>query len=183
VAAVLAGNPEVRESRAIEAEAAERVPQARAGFLPRVDVTESWQRGNQPVFVFGALLAQRRFAQSNFAIDQLNHPDALSNYRTAVTIEQVVFDGGRTSANLRAATLGHSSAQAAGRQTLNDLRLAATRAFGRVLVAAAEPNAAASAVSAAEEDARTAGDRRDAGVGTEADALAFQVHLAPSTRR
>ncbi|HSL71145.1 MAG TPA: TolC family protein, partial [Longimicrobiales bacterium] len=183
VAAVLAGNPDVRVSRAAEAEAAERVPQARAGFLPRVDVSESWQRGNQPVFVFGSLLAQRQFSESNFLIDQLNHPDATANFRTAVTLEQVVFDGGRTSANLRAATLGYSSAQAAGRQTLNDLELAATRAYGQVLLARATRSAAVSAVAAAEEDARTAGDRRDAGVGTEADALAFQVHLAQMRER
>ena len=52
-----------------------RVSQARGGYLPNVDLTETWQRGNQPVFVFSSLLAQRQFAAANFAIDALNHPD------------------------------------------------------------------------------------------------------------
>jgi murein DD-endopeptidase len=32
-----------------------------------VDVAESWQRGNNPVFVFGSLLAQRQFTAADFA--------------------------------------------------------------------------------------------------------------------
>ena len=46
--------------------AAHRVTQARAGYLPQVDYSESYQRSNNPVFVFGTLLTQRRFAESNW---------------------------------------------------------------------------------------------------------------------
>ena len=35
--------------------------------------------------VFSSLLAQRQFAASNFGIDALNRPDAVSNFRTAAT--------------------------------------------------------------------------------------------------
>jgi hypothetical protein len=54
------GAREPKSFAAAEREAARRVTRARAGYWPRVDVTESWQRGDQPVFVFSALLAQRR---------------------------------------------------------------------------------------------------------------------------
>jgi outer membrane protein TolC len=52
-----AQNPDAGSAAASEREAAQRVTQARAGYLPKVDVAESWQRGNQPVFVFSSLLA------------------------------------------------------------------------------------------------------------------------------
>jgi outer membrane protein TolC len=178
VAAVLEANPAIRAARAAADEAASQVPQARAGLLPRLDVTESWQRGNQPVFVFSSLLAQRQFAEANFDIGQLNDPDPLGHFRTALTVEQRIFDGGRTTAGVRAAELGHEIARATARQTERDLELAATRAYGHVLVSAALQRAAESAVTAAEADVRTAADRRDVGVGTEADVLALQVHLA-----
>ena len=48
---------------AVEAEqraAAHRVEQARGGLLPRVNYSESYQVGNNPVFAFSTLLSQRR---------------------------------------------------------------------------------------------------------------------------
>src|SRR5687768_2609458 len=90
VDAALDANPEVAAARAATQEADQQVTQARAGFLPRLDFTQSWQRGNQPVFVFGSLLAQRQFAEADFALRQLNTPDPLTNSRSAFSIEQVL---------------------------------------------------------------------------------------------
>src|SRR5512143_1580602 len=88
----LRDSPVVRAATAAQGEAAAGVDQARAGWLPRVDYVESWQRSNQPVFVFGSLLAQSRFTAQNFALDALNHPEAVSNYRSGLAIEQPIFD-------------------------------------------------------------------------------------------
>ena len=59
------------------AEADARVQRAQSGFWPRVDVSETVQRGNQPVFVFSSLLSQRRFTAANFAISALT-PSAVA---------------------------------------------------------------------------------------------------------
>jgi outer membrane protein TolC len=183
IAAVLTANPDVVAASAATQEAAQQAPQARAGFLPRLDFTQSWQRGNQPVFVFGSLLAQRQFAEADFALRQLNTPEPLTNSRSALAVEQAVFDGGRTRAAVRIASLSASVAMAAERQIRNDLQLAATRAYGQVLRAGAGRRAAESAVAAAEENARTAEARRDVGTGTEADVLSMRVHLAEMRAR
>jgi outer membrane protein TolC len=183
VGTALEANPAVAAARAATEETDAQVQQARAGFFPRIDFTQSWQRGNQPVFVFGSLLAQRQFAEADFALQQLNTPAPLTNSRSAFTLEQVVFDGGRTRAALRAASLTAAAGTAAERQTRNDLGLAVTRAYAQVLRAAAGRRAAESAVSQLEEDARTAEARRDAGVGTEADLLSMRVHLAEMRAR
>ena len=76
IARAKAHNPDAGSAAAAEREAAERVTQARSGYFPKVDVAESWQRGNNPVFVFSSRLAQRRFTEADFALDALNHPDA-----------------------------------------------------------------------------------------------------------
>ena len=59
IARALKQNPATRGADAAQREASERARQAKAGWMPRLDVTETWQRGNQPVFVFGSILAQR----------------------------------------------------------------------------------------------------------------------------
>ena len=176
-------NPAARGADAAQREAAERARQARAGWLPRLDVTETWQRGNQPVFVFGSILAQRSFTQENFAIDALNHPDPVSNFRTGISVEQLVFDGIRTRSANRSAAIGEEIADAGGRETASTLRLGVIRAFGEALMAQANRAAAASALESAEEDVRRAERRRDAGLATEADVLAVKVHLAQIRER
>ena len=98
-------NFDVRSAAAAEREAAERVTQARAGYFPKVDVTESWQRGNQPVFVFSSLLAQRRLTEADFALDALNHPAAIDNFRAAIMVQQSLLDRAAR-ANVRPAGSG-----------------------------------------------------------------------------
>jgi outer membrane protein TolC len=117
----LAHNPAARAARAGADEAAGHVRQARSAFLPRIDFVESWQRGNQPVFVFGSLLAQQRFSEANFAIAALNRPDALSNHRAAVVIEQTLYDGSRMHAALSASRLAADSSVQESRRIALDL--------------------------------------------------------------
>jgi outer membrane protein len=183
IARALKQNPAVRAADAGRTEASERARQARAGWLPRLDVTETWQRGNQPVFVFGSILAQRDFTQANFEIDALNHPDPVSNFRTGISVEQLVFDGARTRSANRSAGIGEEIAAAGSRDTAAMLRLGVTRAFGEVLMAQASRAAATGALESAEEDLRRAERRRDAGLATEADVLAVKVLLAQIRER
>ena len=179
----LDGNPAARAARAGEDEAAAGVRQARSAFLPRLDVVESWQGGNQPVFVFGSLLAQQRFSEANFAIAALNRPDPLSNHRAAVVVEQTLFDGARSHAALSASRLGAELAGQESRRTALDLYMTTVRAYGRAVAAAATLAASRAAVESATEDLRRARERRDAGVETESAVLALQVEAAEADVR
>jgi outer membrane protein len=177
IARAKARNPDVGAAAAAEREAAERVTQARGGYFPKVDVAESWQRGNNPVFVFSSLLAQRQFTAADFALDALNHPVATDNFRAAFSVEQSLFDRS-ISANVRAASIGRDMA-ATGRQLVDqDLTSAVTDAYGRVLIAAATARSAAAMVETARADRELAGNRRDAGRVTDADVLQLDVYLA-----
>ena len=174
-----AHNPDVGSTAAAEREAAQRVTQARAGYLPKIDVVESWQRGNQPVFVFSSLLAQRQFTAADFALGALNNPDAVNNFRSAVMVEQSLFDAG-TRANVAAAGIGHDLASANRLMLDHDLAASVTGAYGRVLVAGASSQSAAAAAETARADRDLAANRRDAGRATDADVLQLDVRVARS---
>ncbi len=164
-------------------EAATRIRQAQSGFWPRVDLTETVQRGNNPVFAFSSLLSQRRFTAANFAIPSLNHPDPITNTRTAVAIEQPIFNGGLTALGVDAAKLRRDMASAVRDAGGQDLAFRAAQAFVRVLRLDASVRATDAAVEAAESDRQRARARHDVGLVTEADVLAVEVHLADMHQR
>jgi outer membrane protein TolC len=177
---------ETADARALASaidEANARIQQAQSGFWPRVDVTETVQRGNQPVFVFGSLLSQRRFTAANFAIPALNDPDPITNTRTAVAVEQPVFNGGLTRLGVQAARLDREVAIATRDAADQDLAFRAAHAFVRVLQLEATARATEAAVTAAESDRQRARARRDVGLVTESDVLAVDVHLADMRQR
>lgn len=170
-------NLDARAAVVAERQADARLTQAKAGYLPNVDLSETWQRGNQPVFVFSSLLAQRQFTAANFAVGALNHPEAVGNVRTAATLDQALFDPA-VRAGVRAASLGREAAAVTRDVVARDLALAVTQAYGAVLAAEAAAGAADSAVATAAGDLELARNRRDAGVATDADVLQIDVHVA-----
>lgn len=178
IAKAQTGNPDARIAELAEQEATHRVTQARAGYLPRVDAAETWQRGNLPVFAFGSLLNQRRFTAADFALDALNHPDPIDNFRLSVGAEQSIYDGGATRARVRAAQLGLQLAGSGRLSVRQALAVAATEAYGAVLRADAARATTMAALEAADADLKRARDRRDAGLVTDADVLAVEVHRA-----
>jgi outer membrane protein len=182
IAATLQSNPDLRAAQAGQRESEAHVSEARASYFPRVDFVEAWQRGNNPVFVFGSLLSQQRFTMANFALDALNHPDPLTNFHAAFTVDQPIYDSSRI-AGIKSAGLGKQIAAASVAEARADLALATTRAYGDVLQATANRAAAAAAVAAAREDLARAQHSRDVGMASEADVLSLQVHLAQMQER
>jgi outer membrane protein len=164
-------------------EAEARVRRARSGLWPRVDLTETVQRGNNPVYAFSSLLSQRRFTAAHFAIPSLNHPGPVTNTRTAIGVEGAIFDAGLARLTTNAAKLGRDVAAAAREAGEQDLAFRAAQAFVRVLQLEAAVRATDAAVAAAESDHQRARARRDVGLVTDADVLAVDVHLADMHQR
>jgi outer membrane protein TolC len=174
----LRSNPLVAAAGAGEKEAEARIHQARSGYLPRVQFSESVQRGNNPVFVFSSLLTQHQFNQENFALGPLNRPEALSNYQSRLTVEQVLFDSRQTSRGVEAARFTRQIAGEDTRRSHSDVILSVLRTyFGAQL---AEKNLEVSQQS--RESVQADLDRAEfiyrSGRSTQADVLAVRVHLA-----
>jgi outer membrane protein len=179
----LAHNAALKAADAGVAEAAARSDQARAALFPRVTVSESWQRANDPVFVFGSLLSARRFSEANFAPGALNHPDALGFFRTTIGVEQVLFDGGRRTSAATSGALHRDIARTSSARAAAEIVLALTRTYGRILSLQASQRALDGAIAAAREDVARAERRRDAGIATDADVLALVVHVQDLRQR
>lgn len=181
--AVAAHNAQLAGANAAATAADAAAGDASSLRYPQISLSESWQRGTDPVFAFGSLLSARHFSAANFAPDALNHPPATSAFRATFAVDQIVFDGGQRNANARAARRQADAAHLAVSARAAELRLSATRTFGRILVAQAAQRAADSALTAAREDHARAERRRDAGLATDADVLALAVSVADLERR
>ena len=179
----LAHNGRLAVARAAADEASSAADAARSPLFPRISVTESWQRSNDPVFVFGSVLSARRFTAGNLALDALNHPPSTAAFRTTLAADQVVFDAGRSASIGRAARHQADAAGLAADMAAADLALSATETFGRLLTSQAAARTTDAALAAAREDHARAQRRRDAGLATDADVLALAVRVADLERR
>jgi outer membrane protein TolC len=183
IAMARAANADVDVSRAAQAEAAADRDAASRSWMPRVTLEEGWQRGDQPVFVFGSLLAQQRFTEANFAVRSLNHPNPLSNHRAALLLRQSIFDGGDTRARADAAAATLALSGASHRRVEADTAVAVVQAYGDVLIAEANGRVARAAIQTASQDISRAEARHEQGRATAADVLSLKVHLAEMQAR
>ena len=174
----LARNPAIAATAARKDAAAAREAEARAGRYPRVEVSESATRGNNPVFVFGSLLEQGEFAPRHFDPAFLNAPDPMTNFRAALTARFAVFDRFQTSNAVRRGRNGVSRAEIELEEVRQRLRSETIARFYGVTVAEERLRLANEVVRVAEGDAKAARDRFDQGLLVESEPLAADVHLA-----
>lgn len=174
----LHSNPLAAAADAGEKEAQARIQQAHSGYLPRVQFSESFQRGNNPVFGFSSLLNQHRFSEADFALASLNRPDAMNNYQSQLTIEQVIFDAGQTRRSVAAARFTHQMAGEDTRRSRSDIILNVLRAYFAVTLAEKNLEVARQSVDSARADLARAESIYHSGRSTQADVLALRVHLA-----
>ncbi len=171
-------HPSVGAARS-EVKAAEiRITEARAGYLPKLNYSESWTRSDNPVFVFGSLLTQHQFTAANFELGPLNRPDAINNFQSQVTLDQVIYDAGQTKLAVKAAGLNHSLTSEDERRSRMDVIANVVRAYHGAVLAAEGVKVAEEAVRSAESDLNRAETVRAAGMSTDADVLSIRVHAA-----
>jgi outer membrane protein TolC len=171
-------NPAIRRAGAGQEAAGARLREARAGWLPRLDVSERFVNGNNPVFVFGTLLEQGRFTASNFALDALNAPDPVTNFRTSLDATVAIFDQFRTRTRTEQARLDVEGASAEREATEQRLRFEVLRAYFGVLVAEASKGVVDEAVRSAEADKTRLADMFETGLVVASEVLAVEVQLA-----
>jgi outer membrane protein len=171
-------HPSVEASRSAVKAAETRITEARSGYLPKLNYSESWMRSNNPVFVFSSLLTQHQFTADNFALGPLNRPDALNNFQSQVTLDQAIYDGGQTRLAMKSAELGRGLSAEDERKNNMNVIASVARAYHGVMLANESLKVADEAVRSAEADLNQAKAIRSAGMSTDADVLSIQVHLA-----
>lgn len=156
---------------------------ARAGYLPRVDFEQAYEAGNNPVFVFGTLLGQQRFTAANFALEELNTPDALDNLKTRVTAEQVLWDFGRTRSLREQAETGIAAAESAHEAHRQRVLMEVLQAYYAHSLARSALDTAAIVLGSAEAIENQARARVESGLAVDADLLRSRVYLSEARQR
>ncbi len=183
VARALEHNPDLAVDEPGQKAARLEFKAARAGYLPRLDFEQSYQAGNNPVFVFGTLLNQRRFTADNFALSALNSPDPVSNLQTRATVQQTIWDFGRTANQRERANLGVEMADLSHEAHKRRVLLSVFNSYYATSLARASLETARLALRSAEAIERQAKERVDSGLAVEADLLRSRVYLSTAKQQ
>lgn len=155
-----------------------RINEARAGYLPKLNYSESYLRSDNPVVVFSSLLTQHQFTAANFALGPLNRPAFINNFQSQVTVDQTVYDAGQTKLAVKSAELGRNLTAEDERRNRMNVIANVVRAYNGAVLAGESVKVAGEAVRSAEADLNRAEAVRAAGMATDADVLSIRVHLA-----
>jgi outer membrane protein TolC len=169
-------NPEVAAAEARARAAAAGVDEALAGRLPALDLAAGIQRTNHPVQVFSHLLAQEKFSEDNFRIEELNRPDPLNDWNTRLTLVQPLWTGGRLRAARDGAQAQAQGAEAGRDRTLQEVTHQAIESYTAAVVAHYQLQVARDALAAAEANVGLTEALWQGGLVVESDALQAQVH-------
>ncbi len=174
----LAHNPALAAARDNASAVRSRVGQARSAFFPRLDASQGFTRGDNPVYVFGTLLTQRHFTQADLALPVLNAPAPLDNFQTRLDGEMLLFDSGRAYFETRGAKRLATAADFLAEQQRQDLILEVVRAYYGVIVAREDLNAAEEALHTAEANEARVRSMETAGLVVSSDLLSAEVFRA-----
>ena len=168
-------NNQLRSVR-YQAEAARSgAAQASLHYLPSVTLEESWSRSNVPVNTFMMKLNQGRFNPAD--MNTLNNPAPISDFRTAVTVEQPLLVPAAW-AGRKVARHGAERQEAAAEQTNQQITFQIFQIYLEVQKAHAFLGATEKALEEARESRRQAVVRTAAGLGLKSDELRAGTQLA-----
>jgi TolC family type I secretion outer membrane protein len=183
VALALEKNPALRAQGEEKNIARARAGQARAAWLPRVDFSQGFTRGNNPVYVFGTKLMQRQFSTADFALNNLNTPLPLNNHQSRIEGQWLLFDSFAREQRIAGARKLETAADFATEQARQDLILQVVRAYYGVVVARENLAAAREALRTAEATEQRVAAMEKAGLVVASDLLSAQVFRAQMKER
>jgi outer membrane protein TolC len=173
---LFAQNPKLAQDKNQSEIAHDRWLSARSAYLPQIDFSQTWNRSNNPVYVFGSLLNQQNFGPENFAIASLNDPDPLTDVSSKFFANWLLFDFGRRESQVHSAEHGYFATTyelAASRASL--LQELVKRFYG-VSLAEQKVTTARDAVKTAEARLEHARNRVEQGMVVKTDLLSAQVY-------
>ncbi|MGO8813805.1 MAG: TolC family protein [Terriglobia bacterium] len=171
-------NPTVEAAVAYAQAVHEGIAEARAARYPRVDFSEGFTRGNNPVYVFGGLLTERQFTAGDFGLGFLNTPPPLDIFRTQFTAALPLYDAGQTGRRIKDAKLSAQGTGENSQRTRQEVIFNVVKAYTDELLARENALVAEAGAKSAQSDLHRAEARQDEGQAVPSDFLSAQVQLA-----
>jgi len=178
VSIALEKNPQRKVALADTRAAAAGVQEARSYLLPHLSFDETAVRSDDPVFVFGSKLRQRRFSAADFGLNVLNTPLPYGNFGTRFDGAWNLFD---SFASWHAIDRAKRMQDAAGHdldRTGQEIIFRVVNSYYGVLLAEKRVEVAAESMKTAQAILERSKHRYESGVVVESDYLSAQVRLA-----
>lgn len=180
---VLESNPQTKMTEKGIKLAELKIDEAKLSKKPFVQFSSSITGGNNPVFVFGSRLEQGRFRATNFAIDALNDPAPLVNFRSQVNAQKSLYDQRQMASRITQAQIGKSQAELQAEFVRQQLRFNVIRTYYGTVLAKEMVKVSDEAIKSAKANSKKAKDMVEVGMTTDADYLAAEVELANANQQ
>lgn len=162
--------------------ASQGVAIANSRYYPGLFFEETFAASNAPTQTFMMKLDQGRFSQNDFQINNLNHPASHHDFKTALTLQQPIYNP--STAPLREMAVRDAEIGSLGLEgARQDIAFQVFRLYLEVQKATAQQSASEQAVNDARENMRLARVRNEAGVGLRSDELRARTHLASAEQQ
>ena len=143
--------------------------------LPQIALDGSYQRTDNPVLVFSNLLGQANFQQRNFALDELNEPDPLANWKTRLAVAQPLWTAGRIANAVAASELAHEAAGSERDASRQRVAHRVIEAYTAAVLAERELGVTRQSLETAVAHVELVADLRRGGLVVESDVLQAEV--------
>ena len=150
---------------------------AKSRYFPRLTFEEVFAASNSPTRTFMMKLDQGRFTTNDFLISNLNNPGAETDFRTAVILEQTLYDPS-VGYGVKIATKEREEREHSRELRVEQVVLEVVTAYVAVQKARAQLGVAEKALAGAREHLRLAGVRVRVGTGLKSDELRARAFLA-----
>ena len=154
------------------------IREARAPLMPKVTFTESAERGNDPVFVFGSRLRQQNFTLADFALNRLNTPTPISNFSSRFSGQWTLFDGLQSWYGVSRAKYMKQAAEQQLDRNDQELVYEAVQSYYGTLLAQRQVQVAEAGLETAQAIEASSRARAESGMVVESDLLSAGVATA-----
>lgn len=149
-----------------------------SGFLPKVTLSETWSRTDNPLMVLGTKLNQEMVTPSDFNPVVMNDPDTISNYNTRLSVMQPVYNGGKEYLGVKQAKLGREAAVMDRNRSRQETMFNVVKAFYGLLLAQEYNKVAVQSLETSAANVKLAEARYKAGAVLQSDLLRAKVQYA-----
>ncbi len=174
----LRNNPGLKAADAQIAAADAGVLKSASGFLPKVTLSETWSRSDNPLMALGAKLNQELVSPGDFSPAVMNNPEPLSNYNTRLSVMQPVFNGGREYIGRTQAALARDASVQDRERTRQETIYTVVKAYYGLLLAREYHKVALQSQETSQANVTLAEARFKAGAVLQSDFLRARVQLA-----
>lgn len=155
-----------------------RISQARSGFYPRVDLSESFTRTNNPMWAFGTKLNQGVISAPDFDPSRLNDPDSVNNFATTLSLTMPVYDRGQTRIGLNQAKLDQRALSLSAERVRQEVIMNVVASYVGVLLARENLGVVEQTLETARAQYHMVRSRYHSGLVVKSDLLRAEIRIA-----